>query len=345
MKTWKMLRDKPALWERYFIREKVIKLIRRFFEKEKFHEVETPILNAHPPAESYLDVFQTTLFDRHRNPTHAYLYTSPEMSLKKLIVAGIGDCYSLTKVFRNMETQSKLHNPEFTLLEWYRVGIGYTKIMADCQKLIRAIKKVMYGEKQLVYQGKTIDLTSPWDRVTVKEAFARYANIHFDTFFDDANARVITSEKGYSVKENTTWEEMYNQIFLNEVEPHLGRGKPTFLYEFPAIVAALSRKKPSDPRYCERFELYIEGLELGDAYGELTDPKETQERFDDQLKEIKRLGKTMYDYDHDFIEALGVGMPACSGIAVGVDRLIMLFADATDIADTMFFPAKDLFDR
>src|SRR3972149_3015405 len=129
MKTWQRLRNNPKLWERYFVRERVIKAIREFFESEKFHEVETRLLIAHPPAESYLDVFETTLLDRNRKPTKAYLSTSPEVPLKKLMVAGLGDCYSLTKAFRNMETQGRLHNPKFTVLEWYRVHADYFDIM------------------------------------------------------------------------------------------------------------------------------------------------------------------------------------------------------------------------
>lgn len=338
MKTWQKLRSNPLLWERYFIREKVNSAIRSYFETEKFHEIETPLLIARPPAESYLDVFQTTLLNRQRNPTQAYLSTSPEIPLKKLMVAGLGNCYSLTKAFRNMETQGHLHNPEFTVLEWYRVDAGYFDIMKDCERLLVSIA----GGNTLIYQGKKIDLTPPWNRMTVTQAFKTYAHIQFDEFFD--NAPKIARAKGYRV-ENNTWEELYNQIFLNEVEKHLGLGKPTILYDFPAAVAALSKNKASDPRYCERFEFYINGLELGDCYGELTDPEESKKRFDFQMKEITRLGKTTYEYDHDFIDALEAGLPECSGIAVGVDRLVMLFADVTDIADVLFFPAKELFDE
>lgn len=337
MSTWRNLRAHPELWERYFVREKVIKAIRTFFEKERFHEVETPLLTSRPAAESYLDVFKTTLLDRNRTPKDAYLYTSPEMPLKKLMVAGIGDCYSLTKAFRNMETDSYFHNPEFTVLEWYRVNADYFDIMKDCEKLLRAI-----AGDSITYQGKIIDFTSPWERITVVEAFEKYAQVNFDDFFN--NAPAIARKKGYKVEKHSTWEELYNQIFLNEVEQNLGVGKPTIVYEYPAAVAALSNKKASDPRFCQRFEFYIAGIELGDAYDELTDPVEIEQRFEEQMKEIQRLGKTTYDYDRDFIDALKVGMPRSSGIAVGVDRLIMLFADVTDIADTLFFPAKELFD-
>jgi len=353
MKTWRKLRKNPKLWKRYYIREQVIIAIRTFFLNQQFHEVEAPILIAHPPAESYLDVFKTSLFDRNRNATDAYLSTSPEVPLKKLMVAGLGDCYSLTKSFRNMESHSIQHNPEFTILEWYRVGADYRDIMKDCEDLLLFINTYLKRSSQgaetkhpetLDYQGKRVSLSSPWERLTVAAAFKKWAKIGFDEFLDKKIARKIAKKKGYTVEKNTTWEELYNQIFLNEVEPRLGKGRPTILYEFPGAMGALARKKKSDPRFAERFEFYIEGLELGDCYSELTDWKEQKSRFEKELKEIKRLGKTQYDYDHDFIEALKVGLPDCSGIAVGVDRLVMLFANAKSIQETLLFPAEELFE-
>jgi len=352
MNTWKRLQKQPNLWKRYFIREKVLRAIRLFFEDRKFHEIETPILISHPPAESYLDVFETTLYDRNRKPNKAYLSTSPEVSLKKLLVAGLKNCFALTKSFRNMETQSALHNPEFTILEWYRTNVDYREIMNDCEELLIYIHTYLFrtGEyknrrspQTLQYQGKTVNLSSPWDRMTVAQAFERWAHIDFFTFLDDTHARSITRDHGYTVSKQTTWEEMYNQVFLNEIEPHLGRGKPLILYEFPAELGALARKKKTDPRVAERFEFYIEGLELGDCYSELTDWKEQRMRFDNEMKVIRRLGKTSYEYDKDFIDALRYGLPESSGIAIGVDRLIMLFANAKTIQDTLFFPGKELF--
>jgi elongation factor P--(R)-beta-lysine ligase len=344
MKTWELLKNDNTLWDRYFIREKVLKAIRIFFEQQSFHEVETPLLLAKPAAESYVEVFETTLLDRFRNPYKGFLSTSPEVALKKLLVAGIGNCYSLTKSFRNMETFSNTHNPEFTILEWYRVQADYKDIMNDCEQLMRMIHSYIYGDKPLIYQGKIIDIQQPWERLTMKQAFKKFANIEFDEFLNEDNAKIIASQKGYQVESHNTWEELYNQIFLNEVEPFLGKGTPTILYEFPGSMAALSKRKPDDPRYAERFEFYIEGLELGDCYSELSDPKEQENRFQEELKEIKRLGKTSYDYDKDFIHALESGLPSCSGIAVGVDRLIMLFANTTNIRDTLFFPAEELFE-
>jgi len=345
MKTWQALKQNPTLWDRYFIREKVINAVRLFFSGEQFHEVETPLLLAHPAAESYLDVFETKFLDRDRKETPAYLSTSPELALKKLIVAGIGNCFSLTKSFRNMETDSHTHNPEFTILEWYRVGATYTSLMNDCQQLLLAINRSLGHGDKLTYQGVTFDLAGDWEKITVKEAFKKWADIDFDEFLDDQKARKIATGKGYTVTDKNTWEELYDQIYLNEVEPHLGKIQPTIIYEFPGCLAALSKKKKENPNYAERFEWYIGGLELGDCYTELTDWKEQQRRFDQELKEVQRLGKTMYDYDHDFIDALKAGMPDTSGIAVGVDRLIMLFADTTRIADTLFFPGVELFEK
>lgn len=267
------------------------------------------------------------------------------------MVAGLGNCYALTKSFRNMETQSTLHNPEFTILEWYRVGVDYKEIMKDCESLFLFIltylqkieKAADASPHELIYQGKKVNLEAPWERLTVSEAFAKWANVDFDEFLIPEAACRIATQKGYAIEKTTTWEEVYNQIFLNEVEPHLGVGKPTILYEFPGSMGALARKKKSDPRFAERFEFYIEGLELGDCYSELTDWKEQKERFEHELEEIKRTGKTLYGYDEDFIDALKVGLPDCSGIAIGVDRLVMLFANAASIQETLLFPSDELF--
>lgn len=352
MNTWQKLRKHPELWERYFIREKVIIAIRRFFQDRNFHEVETPCLTPNLPPESYLEVFETTLLSRDRTPTKAYLPTSPEPFLKKLLVAGIGNCFSIPKSFRNTEDKSQTHNPEFTILEWYRINADYTHIMDDCEELFVYINTYLQrtanqqGIKrptELMYQGKKISLASPWERISMIEAFKKYASIDLPNALDLNSLALLAVKKGYTVHESDTWEELFNQIFLNEIEHHLGKGKPTIIYDYPASLAALSRKKESDPRFAERFEFYIEGLELGDAYSELTDPKEQLERFKEETEERRRLGKTEHPVDLDFVEALKVGMPPSGGIAVGVDRLIMLFADVTSIADTLLFPVGELF--
>jgi elongation factor P--(R)-beta-lysine ligase len=353
MKTWQKLKANPQLWDRYFVREQVLTGIRRFFLDRTFHEVETPYLTGSLPPESYLDIFKTSLLDRNRHATDAYLPTSPEPFLKKLLVAGIGNCFTVCKSFRNTEDMSKTHNPEFTILEWYRVDANYLDIMRDCEDLIifintyliRSSEKSNAKQKatELCYQGKVINLTTPWERLSMCEAFHKYAGINLENALELNTLTPIAVKKGYRIESTNTWEEIFDQIFLNEIEPQLGRGKPTIIYDYPVSLAALSRKKPTDPRFAERFELYIEGLELGDAYSELTDWKEQEVRFKAEQKEQLRLGKTIHPIDADFIDALKSGMPDAGGIAVGVDRLIMLFSDMTDISDTLFFPGKDLF--
>lgn len=343
-KTWQRLHQQPQLWEQYFVRERVIKAIRSFFDHELFHEVETPLLVGYPPAESYVDVFETSLLDRQRQATPAYLTTSPEMSLKKLLVAGIGNCYTITKSFRNTEVQSYRHNPEFTILEWYRVNGDYRTIMDDCERLHRYIAQSLGRGEYIEYQGQQIDLRAPWEKLSVAAAFEKYAQVSLDDFFDKNRWSTIARSKGYTVESTDTWEMLYNQIFLNEIEPKLGFGKPTILFDYPSSMAALSRKKADDPRYAERFEYYIAGLELGNAFTELTDATEQEQRFEAEMKELQRKGRATYTYDQDFIAALRVGLPACGGIAVGVDRLVMLFANVPSIRDTLFFPYEDLFD-
>lgn len=353
MKTWQNIQQHPELLPRYFIREKVLTAIRRFFFDRGFHEIETPYLTGSLPPESYLDVFETTLLSRDRTPTRAFLPTSPEPFLKKLLVAGIGNCFAMPKSFRNTEDKSTTHNPEFTILEWYRVEADYTDIMNDCEELLVFINAYLQrssggGGKtnptSLSYQGKIVDLTSHWERLSVREAFQKYAQVDLDNALDFKSIAPIAKKKGYTIGAKETWEELFNQIFLNEIEPHLGRGRPTILYDYPAPLAALSKKKTSDPKYAERFEFYIDGLELGDAYSELIDAKEQLARFETEEKQRRVMGKIEHPIDMDFIDALRQGMPRAGGIAVGVDRLIMLFADVTDIADTLFFPRADLFD-
>ena len=340
------------LWQQYFMREKVIVAIRDFFLKEKFHEIETPLLASALPAESYLEVFETTLLDRHRKPKRAFLTASPEMFLKKLLVAGVGNCFSITKSFRNTEDLSHTHNPEFTILEWYRVGADYKDLMKDTEELFVHIYQHLFANNKtikqfsnkyiLTYQNKTIDLTPPWERISMVAAFKKYAGVDLEKALTLETILPVAKTKGYQIGPKTTWEELFHQIYLNEIEPHFGKGRPTIIYDFPSQMAALAKKKDTDPRFAERFEVYIAGLELGDCYSELTDWKEQETRFKKETLERKRMGKTAYPYDADLIDALKAGLPKCSGLALGVDRAVMLFADVPRIQDTLFFPSGEM---
>jgi lysyl-tRNA synthetase class 2 len=208
---------------------------------------------------------------------------------------------------------------------------------------VNQVKQVEQENPEILrYQGKEYSLKTPWERVSVAEAFEKYAGIDTETMLDRDKLFVASKNKGYQVDQKSTWEEMWNQIIANEIEPKLGVNGPTIMYDFPVSQAALARKA-KDPRFAERWEMYLAGYELGNCFSELTDWREQEIRCKADLLERKNLGKTEYPMDEDFIEALKLGMPETGGIAVGVDRLVALFADTPSIADTLFFPVEEMF--
>ncbi|MEI6690788.1 MAG: EF-P lysine aminoacylase EpmA [bacterium] len=357
MKTFQKLKENPELWKRYFVREIVNDAIRSFFKYEGFHEVETPLLLPTPSTEPNLEVFETKMIDDQNNKWRAFLPSSPEFAMKKLLSAGSGSIFTITKSFRNGEGHSSRHNPEFSILEWYRTPGDYMDVASDFERLMREISKRLKpsgsdlegqdgGATQdlsLKYQGKEYDLRTPWERIGMAEAFQKYAGIDTKTMLDEKLLLVAGKKKGYVVNDGTTWEEMWNQIIANEIEPKLGVSGPTILYDYPVAQAALA-KRAKDPRFAERFEVFMAGVELGNCFSELTDPLEQEARCKADLLERQKLGKTEYQMDADFIEALKLGMPKTGGIAVGIDRLVMLFADAKSVADVLFFPGEEMFD-
>ncbi|HKB88733.1 MAG TPA: EF-P lysine aminoacylase EpmA [Patescibacteria group bacterium] len=319
MKTWQRIKNNPELLDKYLVREKVTDTIRSFFKKKGFREVSTPILVSIPSIEPNLEVFQTELRTSKGLKRDGFLIMSPEFSIKKLLAAGIGNCFEITKCFRNEEEVSRLHNPEFTMLEWYRVGANYKDVMQDFENLFIEI----IGKQELNYQGQVYDLSPPWPRVSVSEAFEKYAGKKIEDVTDSD----------------------FYKIFFNEVEPMLLKNKrPFFLCDYPISQASLARPNPENPNFAERFEVFLAGIELGNCFSELTDAKLQKERFEKDLIERKALGKTKYPIDNDLIEALESGLPVVSGIAVGVDRLVMLAADVPNISDTLFFPGQEAFD-
>ncbi|HKC04719.1 MAG TPA: elongation factor P--(R)-beta-lysine ligase [Patescibacteria group bacterium] len=318
MKTWQKIKDNPELLEKYLVREKVIDIIRKFFKDQNFHEVQTPTLVPIPSIEPNLEVFETELRTSKGERRDGFLIMSPEFSIKKLLAAGIGNCFEIAKCFRNDEEVSKLHSPEFTMLEWYRINADYKDIMNDFEQLFLKI----VGKDKLIYQGETYDITLPWPRISVAEAFQKFA-------------KKDVLEVG---------DEDFYKIFFNDIEPELAKShKPFFIYDYPISQASLSRPKDEDPRFAERFEVFLAGVELGNCFSELTDAKEQKKRFESDLALRQAQGKTDYPIDEDLIKALETGLPPVSGIAVGVDRLIMLVVDVPNISDTMFFPPGEGF--
>lgn len=336
----------------------IMRAIRRFFDKRGFAEVETPALQVSPGMEPHLVAFETAI----REPLHGtegntegeagprplYLHTSPEFAMKKLLVAGEERLYQIARCFRNAE-RSATHHPEFAMLEWYRAGATYRDLMTDCEGLLRACldtgDTVLHGGKrQFTRGGRVCDPNAPWDYISVQDAFGRYADVDLlATAGDplDPTSGPLRDEArriGVRAAEDDTWEDVFFRIFLEKVEPNLGLGAPTVLYDYPVSMAALARAKPGDPRVAERFELFVCGLELANAFGELTDAAEQRRRFEaDQAKKRALYG---YDYpiDEDFLAALDAGMPDSAGIALGVDRLVMLATGAPVIDDVLWAP-------
>jgi len=356
-KTFQKLKENPELWQRYLVREKVIDAIRAYFKQQNFHEVEVPLLLPTASTEPFLEVFKTELVNDQDHKWDGFLPSSPEFALKKLLSAGSGSIFTITKSFRNGEGRSSRHNPEFTILEWYHTPGDYMDVARDFEGLMRFISQKVRPRRLQAeseptrshlegfkYQGKEYELSSPWEKISVAEAFEKFAGIDCETMLDEEKLKAKGIEKGYQVNEKTTWEEIWNQILANEIEPKLGRSGPTILYDYPVSQAALSKKKASDPRFAERFEVFMAGFELGNCFSELTDWKEQESRCISDLAERKMMGKTEFPMDRDFIEALKLGMPETGGIAVGVDRLVALFADTSDIADTLFFPVGEMFE-
>lgn len=319
MKTWQKIKADPGKLKNYLVREKVVDSIRKFFKEQGFREVFTPTLVPVPSIEPNLEVFESELRTSTGKKRRGFLIMSPEFSIKKLLAAGIGDCFEITRCFRNNEEVSRLHNPEFTMLEWYRINADYTDVMKDFEQLFVNI----IGSKKLKYQGEVYDLSLPWPRISVSEAFSKFA---------EKDVLEVSDEDFY-------------KIFFNEIEPALLKSKkPFFIYDYPISQASLSRPKKEDPRFAERFEVFLAGIELGNCFSELTDAKEQKKRFENDFAERKKMGKTDYPIDYDLIDALKSGLPVVSGIAVGVDRLVMLAADVPSVSDTLFFPGAEIFD-
>jgi len=328
-------------------RAKILKGIRDFFWGKGFLEVETPELVRLPGMEPHLDVFQTTftglpLEGEPAENEKMFLITSPEYAMKKLLVAGHEKIFQITKSFRNKEHESTLHNPEFTMIEWYRAFASYEEIMKDIEELVSTLVKNLTGEHWIAYAGNRVDVSAPWERVRMRDLFKKYANIECEDFEDEAKFRKTLKSQGYKVSAKTSYDDMFFMVFLNVIEPNLGVKKPTIVFEYPARMAALSKKCEHDPKYAERFEVYIAGMELCNAFTELNDPVEQRERLEAEREERQKMGKKDYPVDQSFIRALEFGMPPSGGIALGVDRLVMLLTGVTDIRDVLFFPHRDL---
>ncbi len=324
-------------------RGKIAAALRAWFAAQDFIEVETSTLQVSPGNETHLHAFATELIGPGGERQELYLRTSPEFACKKLLAAGETRIVDFARVFRNRE-RGALHHPEFTMLEWYRANASYETLMDDCAALLAEVARAA-GATQFSFRGKTIDPFAAPERLTVADAFARYAGIDLLATVrggkgNRAALAAAAGQAGATIAADDTWGDIFSRILAERVEPHLGEGRATILYEYPLPLAALARPKPGSDKVAERFELYACGVELANAFGELTDATEQRARFDAAMAEKQRIHSERYPIDEDFLAALAQ-MPTASGVALGFDRLVMLATGAARIEQVIWAPVVE----
>lgn len=308
-----------------------------------FVEVEAAILQVSPGNETHLHAFATEMVGPDGTGSRRYLHTSPEFACKKLLAAGERRIFEFARVFRNRE-RGALHHPEFTLLEWYRAEEPYEEVMNDCAGILAAAAEAAPA-RQFTFRGRSADPFAKPEMVTVAAAFQRFAGIDLlstvSAHETDREAfAALAREAGIRLADDDTWSDIFSRVLVERIEPHLGLGRPTILYEYPAPEAALARPKGADPRVAERFELYVCGVELANGFGELTDPAEQRRRFEADMAEKERIYGESYPIDEDFLAALAT-MPQASGCALGFDRLVMLATGAAHIEQVLWTPVAE----
>jgi lysyl-tRNA synthetase class 2 len=324
-------------------RARIVAALRDWFAARDFVEVETAALQVSPGNETHLHAFATDLVSPGGAPARRYLRTSPEFACKKLLSAGEPRIVEFARVFRNRE-RGALHAPEFTMLEWYRAQAPYEALMQDCAALV-AVAAQAVGTQRLTFRGREADAFAPPEYLTVVEAFARHAAIDLTASLspegpDRTGFAAAATAAGIRLAPDDNWADIFSRVLVERIEPRLGLGRPTVLYEYPAALSALARPKASDPRVAERFELYACGVELANGFGELTDPLEQRRRLAAEMAEKERIYGERYPLDEDFLAALAA-MPPASGVALGLDRLVMLATGAPHIDHVMWTPAVE----
>lgn len=326
-------------------RNRIMARMRNFFADRNFIEVETSALQWSPGNETHLHAFETMALLPDGRQQRLYLHTSPEFACKKLLAAGERKIVSFAKVFRNRE-RGTLHHPEFTMVEWYRAGQNYETLMRDCAELI-ALSAETAETKAFNFRGRSVDPFAEPERLSVAEACLRYAGIDILATIDrdgNTDCRPLAAslrQANIRYAEDDTWSDMFSRIMVERIEPNLGKGRITILDEYPVHEAALARPTPRDRRVAERFELYACGVELANAFGELTDSDEQRRRFSLEMEEKQRIYGETYPIDEEFLSAIR-GMPEASGIALGFDRLAMLATGASRINQVIWTPVADI---
>lgn len=348
MKNWEKLKQNPELFEKFFVKEYTYKAIRKFFEEKNYHEFECPILTDSLPQERYLDVFETKVNTTETSKT-AYLIPTTETFNKRILAAGLGNHFVISKVFREMEQISPNHSPEFTMMEWYTLGGNYNTLMDQAEELINYIldylieHSPLFTGKNIRYQNFEIGFEPKWYRFSLKEVFEKYLSVNLDDLLNIENLQNFARAKNVNFSENDDWQAIFEILFAIEIEDKLPTDKPYFLFDYPKVLCPLTREKKEDPRYCEKVELYIGKKEVANGYTELIDPIEQRKRFDIEREARKQMNKPLVNYDNEIIRAMESGIPDVAGIGMGIDRLVMILANAENISDINYFPASEMF--
>ncbi|MEA3406843.1 MAG: lysine--tRNA ligase [Chloroflexota bacterium] len=317
--------------EIFATRTRLITALRRFLDERGFLEVETPILQpiyggaAARPFTTYHNALDRTL----------YLRIADELYLKRLIIGGFDRVYEIGHNFRN-EGISTEHNPEFTVMELYQAYADYHDMMALVEEMYFSIAAEVLGGPVLTFEGQEIDLTPPWKRMTMRRAILQESGIDIEVYSDYGGLWSAILEKGVHVTEQPNWGKLVEKLFDETVEPTLIQ--PTFIMDYPIEISPLAKKKPDSPRFVERFEYFIGGLECGNAFTELNDPLDQRERFAAQKRAAREGDEEAHPMDEDFIVAMEYGMPPTGGLGIGIDRMIMLFTDQSSIREVILFP-------
>ncbi len=321
----------PDVKNTFITRSRIIKEIRKFLDDRGFLEVETPLLNTIPGGAN------ARPFITHHNTLDMdlYLRIAPELYLKRLIVGGLEKVYEIGRMFRN-EGISVKHNPEFSMMEIYEAYTDYKGMMELAETLISTVAQNVLGTMKIMYQGQEIDLTPPWTRMTMAESVKKYTGVDFGLIKDVEEAKKIATSKGVEVPPGLTVGEIMYLMFETFVEENLIQ--PTFIYDYPIEISPLTKKKPDRPELTERFEIFIYGREMGNAYSELNDPIDQRERFIKQVQKREAGDEEANMMDEDFLTALEYGMPPTGGLGIGIDRLVMLLTDQYSIRDVLLFP-------
>lgn len=322
-------------------RSEILRGIRDFFWSDNFLEIESPLIVKHPGQEPNIDVMSIAIQDNQKQKFEGYLHTSPEYTMKKMLAAGFEKIFYLGKVFRNQESMKDLHHPEFTMAEWYRVGVTLDDLMDDVEKMSKALAErllVLYPQFEKTARRF---VTEKWKRITMRDLWLEVVSIDLDTIHTREEFVLIAKDRGYEVEHTEQYEEIFYRIFLSEIEPKLVDMGLVMIYNYPASMASLSRLSP-DKKFARRVEVYIDGVELANGFEELTNADEQRVRFVGEQEERKQYGKPVYEIDEEFIEALR-HTPESSGIALGIDRLVMALVGCKNVESVLVLPMKLLF--